>query len=106
MNKFKETKFFKGLSRVWNNKFFSIPWVRLGLLAILLNFVIECLSRHSVLKGIIYFGRHPLAFLLNCVMIFFTLSFAMLFKKRIFVTFFISAIWIGLGVTKIGRAHV
>lgn len=99
MNKVKETKFFKGLSRIWNNKFFSIPWVRLGLFAIFLNFVIECLSRHSVLKGIIYFGRHPLAFLLNCVMIFFTLSFAMLFKKRIFVTFFISAIWIGLGVT-------
>lgn len=32
-------------------------------------------------------------------MIFFTLSIAMLFKKRVFATFFISALWFGLGVT-------
>lgn len=99
MNKLKDTKFIKAVSKVWNNKFFSIPWIRLGLLAILLNFIIECLSRHSFVKGIIYFGHHPLAFLFNCVMIFFTLSFAMLFKKRMFFTFLISAIWLGFGIT-------
>lgn len=65
----------------------------------LLNFVNECLSRHSFIKGIIYFGSHPLAFLFNSFMIFFTLSIAMLFKKRVFATFFISAVWFGLGVT-------
>ena len=73
--------------------------MRLGLLALLLNFVNECLSRHSFIKGIIYFGSHPLAFLFNSFMIFFTLSIAMLFKKRVFATFFISAVWFGLGVT-------
>ena len=99
MNKLKETKFFKSVSGVWNNKFFSIVWIRLGLLAVLLNFIIECLSRHSLLKGIVYWGKHPLAFLFNCVMIFFTLSFAALFKKRVFATFFISAVWLGLGIT-------
>lgn len=99
MNKLKETKFFKAVSKTWNNKFFSVPWVRLGLLALLLNFIIECLSRHSLLKGFVYFGKHPLAFLFNSVMIFFTLSFAMLFKKRVFATFFISAVWLGLGIT-------
>lgn len=97
--KFKETKFAKKVDKVWNSKFLGNPWVRLGLLALLLNLTNECLSRRSFLKGIVYLGSHPLAFLFNSFMIFFTLSIAMLFKKRIFVTFFISAVWLGLGVT-------
>lgn len=99
ISKFKETKFAKKADKVWNSKVLGNPWVRLGLLALLLNFINECLSRHSFIKGIIYFGSHPLAFLFNSFMIFFTLSIAMLFKKRVFVTFFISAVWFGLGVT-------
>lgn len=97
--KFKETKFAKRVDKVWNSKFLGNPWVRLGLLALLLNLTNECLSRHSFLKGIVYLGSHPLAFLFNSFMIFFTLSIAMLFKKRIFVTFLISAMWFGLGIT-------
>lgn len=99
ISKFKETKFAKKADKVWNSKVLGNPWVRLGLLALLLNFVNECLSRHSFIKGIKYFGSHPLAFLFNSFMIFFTLSIAMLFKKRVFATFFISALWFGLGVT-------
>lgn len=99
ISKFKETKFAKKADKVWNSKVLGNPWVRLGLLALLLNFINECLSRHSFIKGIIYFGSHPLAFLFNSFMIFFTLSIAMLFKKRVFATFFISAVWFGLGVT-------
>lgn len=99
ISKFRETKFAKKADKVWNSKVLGNPWVRLGLLALLLNFVNECLSRHSFIKGIIYFGSHPLAFLFNSFMIFFTLSIAMLFKKRVFATFFISAVWFGLGVT-------
>lgn len=99
ISKFKETKFAKKADKVWNSKVLGNPWVRLGLLALLLNFINECLSRHSFIKGLIYFGSHPLAFLFNSFMIFFTLSIAMLFKKRVFATFFISALWFGLGVT-------
>ena len=99
ISKFKETKFAKKADKVWNSKVLGNPWVRLGLLALLLNYINECLSRHSFIKGIIYFGSHPLAFLFNSFMIFFTLSIAMLFKKRVFATFFISALWFGLGVT-------
>ena len=99
ISKYKETKFAKKADKVWNSKVLGNPWVRLGLLALLLNFINECLSRHSFIKGIIYFGSHPLAFLFNSFMIFFTLSIAMLFKKRVFATFFISALWFGLGVT-------
>ena len=99
ISKFKETKFAKKADKVWNSKVLGNPWVRLGLLALLLNFINECLSRHSFIKGLIYFGSHPLAFLFNSFMIFFTLSIAMLFKKRVFATFFISAVWFGLGVT-------
>ena len=99
MKKLKETKFYAKCSQIWNNRFFSVPWVRLGFLAILLNFIIECLSRHSVVKGFVYLGQHPFAYLFNCLMIFFTLSISMMFRKRIFVAFFISAVWFGFGVT-------
>ena len=98
MEKMKETKFCRTVSKVWNNKFFRIVWVRLGLLSLLLNLVIEILSRHSIWKGFVYFAQHPLAFVLNSLMIFFTLSFAAFFKKRIFVTIIISIVWFVLGI--------
>ena len=99
MNKIKECKFFKAVSKVWNNRFFSIVWIRLGLLALFVNLIIEILSRHSLPKGIVYVFQHPLAFAFNSLIIFFTLSFTALFRKRIFVGALISAVWLGFGVT-------
>ena len=94
-----DNKFGKAVSKVWNNKFFSIVWIRLGFLALFINLFIEILSRHSFSKGIVYLFKHPLAFAFNSLIIFFTLSFTALFRKRIFVGALISAVWIGFGIT-------
>lgn len=98
MNKLKETKFGKKVNEVWNNKFFGLVYIRLGLLAILLNIVVEALSRHSFYKSLGHIIDNPLAFIYNCLLIFLTLTIVPFFKRRIFVGFVVSAFWLFFGV--------
>ena len=98
MNKLKETKFGKKVNEVWNNKFFGLVYIRLGLLAILLNIVVEALSRHSFFKSLGHIIDNPLAFIYNCLLIFLTLTIVPFFKRRIFVGFVVSAFWLFFGV--------
>lgn len=98
MNKLKESKFGKKVSEIWNNKFFALLYIRLGLLAILLNIVVESLSRHSFFEGVGHIWTNPLAFIYNCLLIFFTLTVVAFFKRRIFVGFVVSAFWLFFGV--------
>lgn len=96
--KIKDSKFVKKINEVWHNKIFSNVWIRFGLLSILLDIIVESLSRHSFIEGLTHFWINPMAFIYNCLLIFFTLTFAAFFKKRIFVAGLISTIWIGMGV--------
>lgn len=98
MMKFNETKAGKKLNEIWNNGFFGIVWVRLGLLSVLLNIIVESLSRHSFFEGVSHIWTNPLAFIYNCILIFFTLSISVFFKKRLFVGGIISIFWIIMGV--------
>ena len=98
MNKLKDTKFGKKVNEIWNNKFFGLLYVRLGLLAILLNITVEALSRHSFIKSLGHIIENPLAFIYNCLLIFLTLSVVAFFKKRIFVGFLVAAFWLFFGV--------
>lgn len=97
-DKIKDSKFMKKINEVWHNKIFSNVWIRLGLLSILLDIIVESLSRHSLIDGLTHFWINPMAFIYNCLLIFFTLTFATFFKKRIFVGGLISTVWIGMGV--------
>lgn len=96
--KIKETKFYKKISEIWNNKFFGNVWVRLGLLALLLNIIIETLSRHSLFEGIGHMFTNFPAFLYNVLLIFFTLSIVALFKRRVFVALVVCIFWMVLGI--------
>ena len=68
------------------------------LLACIINFVIEAISRHSVVAAWDYMTGTPLVFLYNAFMIFVTFSIVYLFKRRIFVRMIIGAIWVILGI--------
>ncbi|MCL2865831.1 MAG: sulfatase-like hydrolase/transferase [Lachnospiraceae bacterium] len=70
-----------------------------ALLACVLNFAIEGLSRHSFLAAGAYLLRVPLVFLLNACYIFATLLVAYLFRRRIFIRILISFFWLLLGMT-------
>lgn len=69
-----------------------------ALLVCIINFVIEAISRHSVVAAWDYMTGTPLVFLYNAFMIFVTFSIVYLFKRRIFVRIIIGAIWVILGI--------
>ena len=69
-----------------------------ALLACIINFVIEAISRHSVVAAWDYMIGTPMVFLYNAFMIFVTFSIVYLFKRRIFVRIIIGAIWVILGI--------
>ena len=69
-----------------------------ALLACIINFAIEAISRHSLVEAWIYMTGSPLVFLYNAFMIFVTFSIVYLFKRRVFVRIIISVFWMILGI--------
>ncbi len=98
MTKFSETKVGNKTTLIWNNKFFGVFWIRLGFLSIILNLIIEIFSRHSLMETLNYVTISPVIFFYNSLIIYFTLTFAGMVKKRTFFTVFIGALWVFLGV--------
>ncbi|MBD5556309.1 MAG: LTA synthase family protein, partial [Roseburia sp.] len=67
------------------------------LLACLLIFVIELISRRNLVSTITFIGNHTLAYLYNALIIFASLSFVYLTRYRAQLRVLISACWIFLG---------
>lgn len=72
----------------------KIPFIGYLLLACILNFVLEVLSRHSFLKTFIFIGESPLVYLYNAFIIFVTLSLVLFAKRKVFATVFVCVAWI------------
>ena len=69
-----------------------------AVLACMINFVIEAISRHSAIEAWNYMTGTPLVFLYNAFMIFVTFSVVYLVRRRMFVRIIISVLWLTLGV--------
>lgn len=69
------------------------------LLACVLNFVIEVISRHSLFAAWEYMTGTPKVFLFNAFLIFSTFSLVYLFKRRVFARILISVFWLILGIS-------
>lgn len=69
------------------------------ILAVILNLCIEAFSRESLILPFFYAVTSPLVFCYNTLLICVTLSISFFFKRRKFVRFFLSALWITLGIT-------
>ncbi len=67
------------------------------LLACLLIFVVELISRRDFVSTVTFLGSHTLAFLYNALIIFASLSLVYLFKFRAQMRVLISGVWIFLG---------
>ena len=74
------------------------PLPQCASISMLLNLLVEILSRRSVVAGLGFLFANPLLFLYNAAIILLTLSVSMACKRRHFVLIFISVIWLGLGV--------
>lgn len=70
------------------------------LLALLLLTIIECLSRRSLIEGLLFPFRTPIPWLVNYGIILLTLQLALFFRRRVAVVSLISAVWLGLGIAE------
>ncbi len=68
-------------------------------LAFLLNLIIESLGRQSLIQGLSFLLEEPGVFFYNTLLIFVSLSFSLMTKRRIFYYVVASALWLGLGIT-------
>ena len=68
------------------------------LLACLLNFFIESVSRYSFVKAYEFFAGAKEVFLYNSFLIFTTLTIAYMFRRRVFATMIIGGLWMTGGI--------
>ncbi len=68
------------------------------LLACILNFAIEVISRHSLFKAWDYLIGTPKVFLFNAFLIFATFSIVYLVRRRVFARILLSVFWLALGI--------
>lgn len=68
------------------------------LLSLVLEFVIEILSRHSLIEAAVFVIRAPYAFAFSALLIFATLAISLLTPCKLFLQALFSVIWLGLGV--------
>lgn len=68
-------------------------------LPIVINLVIESLSRQNILGGITYMLESPILFIFNTLIIMLTLSVAMFFKRQWFMIATVTVIWLTFGIT-------
>lgn len=69
-----------------------------ALFACALVFIIEICSRRSLIGAFQFVGEHTFAFFFNALIIFATLSFVYLFRRRALMRIIISCIWLLLGI--------
>lgn len=69
------------------------------LLSILISFTLESLSRHSLIQGLGFMFTKPLISLINILIIFTTLSLALLTSRKRFMMVLVSTIWFLLGIS-------
>lgn len=75
------------------------------LLPIVLEFLIEALSRKSLIAAVKYAINSPLLFTFNTLIIMLTLSIAMFFKREVFALTTISVVWVIFGIVNFVILH-
>ncbi|MEF9915955.1 MAG: LTA synthase family protein [Lachnospiraceae bacterium] len=70
-----------------------------ALWALMLNFIIEVISRHSLFQAWDYMVGTPTVFFYNAFLIFCTFSIVYLTKRRLFTRIIVSVFWLLLGIS-------
>ena len=86
--------FLKKTGRYTVNYFRDKPVAVCVFLAVLLNLLIEALSRHSLLKSFLFLWNAPFSFLCDTLIILLTLMTALFFRRRLFVLSVVSTVWV------------
>lgn len=75
------------------------PILESALFALVLNFVMEIISRRSLISALSFTFHSPHFFLAGWAVIFLTLSLAPLFPKKIFIYCFFGILWLSMAIT-------
>lgn len=75
------------------------PILESALIALVLNFVMEIISRRSLLSAVSFTFHSPHFFLAGWAVIFLTLSIAPLFPKKIFIYCLFGLLWLSMAIT-------
>jgi len=94
---FRNSAFGRNL-QILNRKMNQFSLILHGVWAILINYIIEAMSRHSVMAAWEFSRVSTKAFLYNAFMIFVTFSIVYLFKRRAFSRVILSILWLVLGI--------
>ncbi len=73
-------------------------WFLCLTVGLLLNFIIECLHRHSFAGGVLHVVGSPLPFLFNALVISTVMAICSLFKRRYFLYCLFGALFLGFGI--------
>ncbi len=74
------------------------PVLAVLLRGLIIDFIVESLCRHSVVKALSFVVTAPHMFLYNVLIISLTYSFALLSTRRLFVEIIVTVVWLGLGL--------
>ena len=75
------------------------PVLQLLIYSLVIILVLEILSKRSIIKGLGFVIANPLMFLVNILIILFTLSLTLMFSRKNFLLVLITTLWLTLGVT-------
>jgi len=75
------------------------PILESALIALVLNFVMEIISRRSLILAVSFLVHSPHFFLAGWAVIFLTLSLAPLFPKKIFIYCLFGILWLSMAIT-------
>ena len=76
----------------------ALFWKKCGIPALILNLMIEMLSRQSIWEAFLYAIKTPTLFCYNAFLIAASLSLCLLFKRQQFAHAFICVLWLGTGL--------
>ena len=96
LEKQRNSKFAKAMAPIylWMNR---LSFVLQFVLASVINFIIEAISRHSIGEAWEYLTLSPWPFLFNTYMIFVTFLLTYIVKRRVFFRIIISVFWLIIG---------
>lgn len=67
-------------------------------LSFFLEYIIECVSRHSIKSGTVFMIVSFFVFCFNSLIIFITYLPSLFVRRKLFLTTFVSLVWLGLGI--------
>ena len=82
----------------WNSLLEEWPIPSLAVLAVVTELVIELLGHRNPLNAFVFIAKSPHMFLLNAAIIFSTLMFAMLLRRKVFYSILVTFLWVACGI--------